>query len=197
MTTTKNSRTPGRPRKFDAEQAIVIAQSLFHSRGYDEVSVADLTNALGINPPSFYAAFGSKLGLYTRVLDRYAEHGAIPFSELLRDDRPVAACLIAVLEEAARRYAADPAASGCMVLEGTHCNDPQAREAACSFQHAAEHAIQHFIARHHPQDAVRVTDYMGTLMAGLSARARAGQSLARLQETVRLSAQVLESQLPA
>lgn len=197
MTTTKNSRTPGRPRKFDAEQAIVIAQSLFHSRGYDEVSVADLTNALGINPPSFYAAFGSKLGLYTRVLDRYAEHGAIPFSELLRDDCPVAACLIAVLEEAARRYAADPAASGCMVLEGTHCNDAQAREAACSFQHAAEHAIQHFIARTHPQDAVRVTDYMGTLMAGLSARARAGQSLARLQETVRLGGQVLESLLSA
>ncbi|WP_426449259.1 TetR/AcrR family transcriptional regulator [Siccibacter colletis] len=197
MTTTKNNRTPGRPRKFDAGQAIVIAQSLFHSRGYDEVSVADLTSALGINPPSFYAAFGSKLGLYTRVLDRYAEHGAIPFSELLRDDRSVAASLIAVLEEAARRYAADPAASGCMVLEGTHCNDPQAREAACSFQHAAELAIQHFIARRHPQDAVRVTDFMGTLMAGLSARARAGQSLARLQETVRLGGQVLEKMLPA
>jgi len=197
VTTTKNSRTPGRPRKFDAEQAIAIAQPLFHSRGYDEVSVAVLTKALGINPPSFYAAFGSKLGLYTRVLDRYAEHGAIPFAELLRDDRPVAACLVAILQEAARRYAADPAAAGCMVLEGTHCNDPQAREAACRFQQAAEQAIQHFIARRYPQEAVRVTDFMGTLMAGLSARARAGQSLARLQETVRLGGQVLESMLPS
>ncbi len=69
--TTKHSRTPGRPRQFDPEQAIETAQHLFHSRGYDAVSVADLTKAFGINPPSFYAAFGSKLGLYTRVLKRY------------------------------------------------------------------------------------------------------------------------------
>ncbi|EBS2214731.1 TetR/AcrR family transcriptional regulator, partial [Salmonella enterica subsp. enterica serovar Newport] len=53
--TTKYSRTPGRPRQFDPEQAIETAQHLFHSRGYDAVSVADLTKAFGINPPSFYA----------------------------------------------------------------------------------------------------------------------------------------------
>ncbi|STT79561.1 TetR family transcriptional regulator [Klebsiella pneumoniae] len=118
MTTTKQGRTPGRPRQFDAEQAIETAQRLFHARGYDAVSVADLTQAFGINPPSFYAAFGSKLGLYTRVLQRYSQTGAIPIDALLRDDQPVAASLIAVLQEAARRYVADPAAAGCLVLEG-------------------------------------------------------------------------------
>lgn len=45
--TTKHSRTPGRPRQFDPEQAIETAQHLFHSRGYDAVSVADLTKAFG------------------------------------------------------------------------------------------------------------------------------------------------------
>lgn len=118
VTTTKPGRTPGRPRQFDAEQAIETAQRLFHARGYDAVSVADLTQAFGINPPSFYAAFGSKLGLYTRVLQRYSQTGAIPIDALLRDDQPVAASLIAVLQEAARRYVADPAAAGCLVLEG-------------------------------------------------------------------------------
>ncbi len=117
MTTTKPGRTPGRPRQFDAEQAIETAQRLFHARGYDAVSVADLTHAFGINPPSFYAAFGNKLGLYTRVLQRYSQTGAIPIDALLRDDQPVAASLIAVLQEAARRYVADPAAAGCLVLE--------------------------------------------------------------------------------
>ncbi len=112
MTTTKPGRTPGRPRQFDAEQAIETAQRLFHARGYDAVSVADLTHAFGINPPSFYAAFGNKLGLYTRVLQRYSQTGAIPIDALLRDDQPVAASLIAVLQEAARRYVADPAAAG-------------------------------------------------------------------------------------
>ncbi len=94
-----------------------MAQRLFHSRGYDAMSVADLTKEFGINPPSFYAAFGSKLGLYTQVLSRYSHTAAIPFTDLLRNDRPVVQCLIDVLNEAARRYVVDPAAAGCLALE--------------------------------------------------------------------------------
>ncbi|WP_404652443.1 TetR/AcrR family transcriptional regulator [Raoultella terrigena] len=187
VSTTKNSRTPGRPRQFDPVQAIETAQHLFHSRGYDAVSVADLTKAIGINPPSFYAAFGSKFGLYTRVLERYSHTGAIPFTSLLRNDRPVVECLIDVLNEAARRYVTDLTAAGCLVLEGTHCNDPEAREAACELHTAAENSLRDYIARQYPQDAVRLTDFMSTLMSGLSAKARAGDSLERLRETVRLA----------
>ena len=204
MTTTKQGRTPGRPRQFDAEQAIETAQRLFHARGYDAVSVADLTQAFGINPPSFYAAFGSKLGLYTRVLQRYSQTGAIPIDALLRDDQPVAASLIAVLQEAARRALptgrpafADPAAAGCLVLEGVHCQDADARVAAGEWHAAARAKIQQYIARHRPQDALRVTDYMDTLMLGLSAKAREGDSLPRLLETVRLAGLALERILPA
>lgn len=196
VVTTKNSRSPGRPRRFDPEQAIETAQYLFHSRGYDAVSIADLTKAFGINPPSFYAAFGSKFGLYTRVLERYNHTGAIPFALLLRDDRPMAECLTEVLNEAARRYVADPTAAGCLVLEGTHCNDPDAREAACALHTAAENNIRAWIAERQPQDAVRLTDFMSTLMSGLSAKARAGDSLARLQETVRLAGLALQQILP-
>ncbi|MFB5078058.1 TetR/AcrR family transcriptional regulator [Raoultella sp. C349492] len=196
MSTTKQVRTPGRPRQFDPVQAVEIAQYLFHSRGYDAVSIADLTKAFGINPPSFYAAFGSKLGLYTRVLDRYSHTGAIPFAELLRADRSVAQCLIDVLNEAARRYVADPTAAGCLVLEGIHCNDRPAREAASELHTAAEDNIRAYIAQRYPQDAVRLADFISTLMAGLSAKARAGDSLERLQETVRLAGLALEQQLP-
>ncbi|WP_318372771.1 TetR/AcrR family transcriptional regulator [Enterobacter sp.] len=196
MVTTKESKTPGRPRKFDAEQALATAQKLFHSKGYDALSVADLTKALGINPPSFYAAFGSKFGLYRRVLERYSRQGAIPFAEILRADRPVAQCLTAVLNEAARRYVADPIASGCMVVEGTHCDDREAREAACEIHQAAETMIRDFIARQYPDQAERLTDFMVTVMAGLSASARAGQSEARLRETVGLCNEVLEQALP-
>ncbi|MBZ9582374.1 TetR/AcrR family transcriptional regulator [Klebsiella quasivariicola] len=197
MTTTKSKRTPGRPRQFDAEQAIETAQRLFHSRGYDAVSVADLTQAFGINPPSFYAAFGSKLGLYTRVLQRYSQHGAIPIAELLQDNQPVAASLSAVLQEAARRYVADPAAAGCLVLEGEHCQDPDARVAAGEWHAAARAKIHEYIARHYPQEALRVTDYMDTLMLGLSAKAREGDSLPRLLQTARLAGLALERLLPA
>lgn len=192
---TEISRVRGRPRGFDAAEALNTAQQLFHAKGYDAVSVADLTKALGINPPSFYAAFGSKAALYTRVLDRYAETGAVPLQEILRADRPLAESLAEVLEFAARAYA-DPAGSGCMVLEGTRSNEVEAREAACVFHVAAQDVIRSFIAERHPADADRLADFVCTTMAGLSASARHGQTLERLQSTARLAGMALAQALP-
>jgi TetR/AcrR family transcriptional repressor for divergent bdcA len=190
-------RGRGRPRGFDADEAVATAQRLFHARGYDAVSVADLTQALGINPPSFYAAFGSKAALYARILDRYAQTGAVPLGRLLDPDRPVAQGLAAVLEEAARAYAADAGATGCLVLEGTRCNDEQARAAAGTFHVAAKQQIHDFIAQRHPQEADRLADFVGTTMAGLSASARHGQSLERLLATARLAALACAQAIPA
>lgn len=196
MTATETSRPRGRPRGFDQEAALTTAQQLFHAKGYDAVGVADLTKAMGINPPSFYAAFGSKTALYSRILDRYAETGAIPLTQILRADRPVAESLAEVLDFAARAYA-DPATSGCMVLEGTRSNEPEARNAACTFHVAAQESIRSFIAERHPADADRLADFVCTTMAGLSASARHGQSLERLQSTARLAGKALAQALPA
>ena len=193
--TTKLPRPRGRPRRFDPDQAVATAQRLFHARGYDAVSVADLTEALGINPPSFYAAFGNKAGLYSRVLDRWTSTGAIPWGEVLRPDRPVAECLAAMLEEAARRYAADPAAAGCLVIEGTRCNTPEAREAARALSAAAEDKIRHFVAATHPEVAERLADYVVTVMTGLSTMAREGHGLDRLLATARLASLPFEQVL--
>lgn len=190
--TTNISRPRGRPRRFDPEQAVATAQRLFHARGYDAVNVADITEALGINPPSFYAAFGSKAALYARTLGRYAGTEGVPLHEILRPGRPVAEALAAVLEESARRYAVDPgnpdsAAAGCLVIEGARCNDPEAREAARALTAAAEDTIHRFVAATHPEAAGRLTDYVVTLMTGLSTMARAGHGLDRLLATAHLA----------
>jgi TetR/AcrR family transcriptional repressor for divergent bdcA len=189
--TKNNSRPRGRPRRFDPDQAVETAQRLFHARGYDVVSVADLTEAFGIRPPSFYAAFGSKAELYERVLERYSVTGAIPLADLLRPDCPVAEGLAALLEEAARRYASDPEASGCMVLEGIHCNDNEARCAASAYHVRAEDWIFRYIAERHPEEAEHLADFVSTTMAGLSAKARNGQSLDRLLASARLASRAI------
>jgi len=196
MATTNISQSRGRPRRFDPDQAVETAQQLFHTYGYDAVSVADVTGALGINPPSFYAAFGNKAGLYLRVLDRYAESGAIPLADILRVDRPVAECLTAVLEEAARRYAANSGAVGCLVLEGTHSNDAGVRSVSCATHAAAEDVIRRYIAARHPEEAGRLTDFVSTTMSGMSARARNGQDVDRLLATARLAGLAIEQALP-
>lgn len=194
--TTNKSRTRGRPRRFDPNEAVAAAQRLFHARGYDAVSVADVTEMLGINPPSFYAAFGSKAGFYSRVLERYNGRNAIPLASLLRADRPVAECLAAVLEEAARYYAADPDAPGCLVLEGVRCNDPEAREAARAYNLAAEGVICDFVAARYPKEAQRLTDFVTTTMSGLSAKARNGHGLDQLLATARLAGLAIAQAIP-
>ncbi|MDG2524238.1 helix-turn-helix domain containing protein [Stenotrophomonas sp. HITSZ_GD] len=185
--TTKNPRPRGRPRRFDPEQAIAVSQRLFHAKGYDAVSVADITDTLGINPPSFYAAFGNKAALFARVLEQYAVTDAIPLAALLRTDRPVAECLTNVLEDAARRYGAHPETTGCLALEGLHANDPGAREAARAANIAAEDLVRSYIAARHPDVADRVTDFVCTTLVGMSAKARVGHGVARLLATARLA----------
>ncbi|MBD8529146.1 MULTISPECIES: TetR/AcrR family transcriptional regulator [unclassified Massilia] len=189
------ARPRGRPRKFDPDHATAVAQDLFHARGYDDVSVADVTDALGINTPSFYSAFGSKLGLYNRVIERYGANGAIPLADLLRADRPVVEGLRALLEDAARRYSADPAATGCIVLEGCGSSDEEARTAARAAHAAAEQVIFDYIARRHPEQAADVSAYVSTVMNGLSAKARMGQSQERLLASARLASLALAQAL--
>ncbi len=191
--TKKLIRPRGRPRKFDVDEAIATAQRLFHSRGYEAVSVSDVTDALGINTPSFYSAFQSKAGLYERVINRYADHGAIPLADILRPDRPVVECVTAMLEEAARRYATDPAATGCIVLEGCRCSDEEARAVA----RAAHVAAVEVIRTRHSLDAPQLTEYISTLMIGLSAQARAGKGQDTLLETVRIASLAVASTLRA
>lgn len=61
----------GRPREFEIDDAIEKAMGLFWRNGYEATSLSDLTTEIGISPPSFYFAFGSKEGLFRKVVERY------------------------------------------------------------------------------------------------------------------------------
>ncbi len=67
----------GRPRGFDAGEALERAMWVFWERGYDGVSLADLARAMGITKTSLYAAFGDKGELFRKALELYAvSHGS-------------------------------------------------------------------------------------------------------------------------
>ena len=59
--------TMGRPRAFDLNDALDRAIEVFWRNGYEGASVAELCDAMGIRPPSLYAAFENKAGLFRHV----------------------------------------------------------------------------------------------------------------------------------
>jgi AcrR family transcriptional regulator len=71
MRSQKTKGILGRPRGFNTEKALDCAMHVFWRKGYVATTLVDLTAAMGINRPSFYAAFGNKEALFRRALDRY------------------------------------------------------------------------------------------------------------------------------
>lgn len=67
----KVNKLRGRPRVFDMDEALDKALGIFWKRGYEGASIAELTETLGINKPSLYAAFGNKEELFNKTLSRY------------------------------------------------------------------------------------------------------------------------------
>ena len=77
-------RKRGRPRVLDREAGLEVAARLFWEHGYEGTSIADLTRAMGVTPPSLYAIFGSKEQLYQQALDHSIERDSKRRSEALQ-----------------------------------------------------------------------------------------------------------------
>jgi AcrR family transcriptional regulator len=75
----------GRPRCFDADDALDAALQVFWRKGYEGASLSDLTAAMHIERPSLYATFGNKEELFLKVLDRYADTVGAFLAEALNE----------------------------------------------------------------------------------------------------------------
>lgn len=109
---TRKAQT-GRPREFDADQALEQAMLLFWKQGYEGTSLSDLENAMGITRKSMYAAFGNKEELFRKALQRYTEGPAAYGAESLR--QPTARQVAAVfLNGAAKAFTWPGRPPGCL-----------------------------------------------------------------------------------
>ncbi len=111
------NRKGGRPRGFDREEAVATALRLFRRHGYEGVSLAMLTEAIGIAPPSLYAAFGSKAGLYQAALERYAA-GFSVFDLATDASAPLGVAVERMFERAISSVCGPPGERGCMISTG-------------------------------------------------------------------------------
>lgn len=107
----------GRPRGFDRDQALERLMQVFWARGYEGAQLYDLTAAIGVKPPSFYAAFGSKEDAFREAIDLYiATIGSAPM-RALEEAATVRDGLRAMLEgSVAVALSAKP--GGCLLILG-------------------------------------------------------------------------------
>lgn len=108
----------GRRRSFDRAAALHSAMEVFWAKGYDGASLTDLTSAMGINPPSMYAAFGSKEGLFREAVELYnAAEGKDIWSGI--EQAPTARGAVeAMLHASAESYFQPGKPRGCLVVLG-------------------------------------------------------------------------------
>ncbi|MBP2266357.1 AcrR family transcriptional regulator [Pseudarthrobacter sp. PvP004] len=106
----------GRKRGFDDQVALQTAMELFWRQGYEGTSIADLTKALGINPPSLYAAFGSKRDLFEKTLDRYMCERSVQLEDAMA--QPTAhEAVLDLLTGRVRVFTSPGQPAGCMTVQ--------------------------------------------------------------------------------
>lgn len=186
----------GRPREFDIDKALDTAGELFWRNGYERTSLSDLTEAIGITPPSFYFAFGNKEKLFKQVVDRYQSGHLGFFGEALR--LPTARAVVErLLYGFADAYTTKPHPPGCLVLNcSLPCSDDadSVRRDLADRRKAAKVELRKRFKRSKsdgdlPADADSDTlaRYVLTVGSGMAVDAQSGASREDLYRTVKLA----------
>ena len=169
---------------------------VFWRKGYDATSLSDLTKAMGINPPSLYAAFGNKESLFLKVLERYAEGPASYVMKALL--APTARAVAGQRLYGAVDMMCDSSHPlGCLAVQasakGGEARSPMGKQliAFCNGSHQA------FVDRFNRakaegdlppgSDPEALARYVSTLAQGISMQAAGGVSRTELRRVVKMA----------
>ena len=171
----------GRPRTFDRDAALDLALTAFWERGYDRVTIAELAHAIGIGPPSLYAAFGDKKCLFAEASARYEERLDASLARDLAAPRARDA-VAAVLFSAAAAFAAAGMPPGGLVMSEPLLAERRAQTRQLMLERLERAAADGELVG---TDVPVLADFVDTVLAGMAARARDGAGRHQLENAVR------------
>ncbi len=183
------SNERGRPRSFDTEAALDRALEVFWRHGYQGASLAELTQAMGLNKPSLYSAFGDKEALYLKALDRYGRQRLAAHAARLEQEPDARRGILAFLGAMADMFTDPHLPGGCFIVNGsTGGQQPVSvaealREGLSDTEALLRRRLQR--AQEDGQlppesDAGAWAALLSSLLAGLAVQARSGAPRAKL-----------------
>ncbi|HEX4409674.1 MAG TPA: TetR/AcrR family transcriptional regulator [Xanthobacteraceae bacterium] len=193
--------TLGRPREFDTQKALDEAMDIFWRHGYEGATIAELTAAMGINPPSLYSAFGSKEGLLKAALDRYAQKRDAVMHDILSEPtaHEVVKRLLLQLADLQTDAKNPP---GCLLVAGGLACGAGAEnvpfELAARRARTEDQLRDRFLRAKEEDDlpphsdAAALARYLSAVIAGMGVLASSGASRDELREVALLSLTAFE-----
>lgn len=202
--------TPGRKRAFDKTKALEKAMRLFWHHGYAGTSLSDLTETLGINKPSLYAAFGNKEQLFNAALDHYVHtYGSLPLKKMrepanLSFRQRLENYFFAVIENNTH----DALPEGCFVVK-CHCDaggnnlPKEAEDALHAVSNSTEKVMAELLLNEQQKgqlaashDIEALTNFIMSQVYGISVLARRGKSRETLQTIARTALSTIFEHAP-
>lgn len=178
------------------EKALDQAVDLFWAKGYEGTSLTDLTDAIGVNKPSLYAAFGGKEQLFFKALDRYQERlkSYTAQSLTLPSGR---SSVEAFLHALATFQSAPETPKGCLLVQGALAASDESRQVTqtlCELRESGVEMIRRHLERAYDQgelpldtDLDALARYFITVSQGISVQAANGVATEELHKTIAIA----------
>ncbi|MBP1873091.1 AcrR family transcriptional regulator [Ensifer adhaerens] len=186
--------TRGRPRGFDRDLALQKIMDVFWAKGYEAAQLNDLTAAIGITPPSFYAAFGSKEQAFREAVSLYVETAGSSSMRALNTgetaQQAIRAMLLASIDVALNA----PQSNGCLLILGVMNCQAETEPLYDLLKGLRKETVERVRARLErgvadgdlPQttDIATLASYYGAIMQAISMQARDGARRPELEALV-------------
>jgi len=192
--------TLGRNRSFDKDSALEKAMKVFWQNGYPGTSLTDLTNGMGINKSSLYAAFGNKEALFDQAIEFYLnKHGVVHSAELYKPEINLKERIRNYLLSIAHMLTSSETPKGCLICLSTSeiAGDCLPKNSANNINQINQNTVRvltDFFEKEQDLNnmseglsASGIANYLLTLQFGLAVAARNGDDAEQLKETVDLA----------
>jgi AcrR family transcriptional regulator len=189
----EEKRKTGRPLSFDRETALESAMLLFWRHGYEATSLTDLTKAMGVKPPSVYAAFCDKKSLFLEAVDHYQAR-ATRAAQIIEETPTAREAAFGLMRQCAVDFTGETTPPGCLVATGAISCSKAATDIQshlANIRRSSEEKLAERIARgvaesefSESTDAPALAAHVMAVVQGMSTLARDGASREKLLRIV-------------